>query len=70
MEKIHRERCLETLKPCVFKVAPSFWFLNVNTPIFDETVFKLSQEDVVKNFLAVHRQNVDQIASLVLYVLL
>ena len=35
--------CLET-----FKVAPSFWFLNINMPIFFvETVFKLSQEDVV-----------------------
>ena len=31
-----------------FKVAPSFWFLNINMPIFFvETVFKQSQEDVV-----------------------
>ena len=29
------------------KVAPSFLFLNINMPIFVETVFKLSQEDVV-----------------------
>ena len=50
-----------------FKVALSFWFLIINMPnFFVETVFKLSQED----FLAVHRQNVDQIACLFLYVLL
>ena len=33
-----------------YKVAPSFSCLNINMPIFNETVFKLFQEDVVKIF--------------------
>ena len=27
------------------KMAPSFWFLNINMPFFVETISKLSQED-------------------------
>ena len=33
-----------------FKVAPSFWFLNTNVPIFVETMFQRFQEDVVQIF--------------------
>ena len=53
------------------KVAPSFWFLNINMPIFLLQPFSnCLRKTWFKNFLAVHRQNVDQIACLFLYVLL
>ena len=51
------------------KVAPSFWFLNINMPIFCCCSFKIVSGRRGSNFVAVHRQNVDQIACLFLYVM-
>ena len=53
-----------------FKVAPSFWFLNINMPIFLLKPFPNCLRKTWFKFLGVHRQNVDQIACLFLYVLL
>ena len=53
-----------------FKVAPSFWFLNINVLIFCCNSFKIISGGRGSNFVAVHRQNVDQIAYLFLYVML
>ena len=50
--------------------APSFWFLNINVLIFCCNSFKIVSGGRGSNFVAVHRQNVDQISYLFLYVML
>ena len=61
---------LVNVKQYKVKVAPSFWFLNINMPIFCWNRFQTVSARRGSNFLAVHRQNVDQIACRFLYVLL
>ena len=52
------------------KVAPSFWFFNMSVLIFCCNSFKIVSGGRGSNFVAVHRQNVDQIAYLFLYAML
>ena len=51
-------------------MAPSFWFLSINVPIFCCNSFEIVSGRRGSNFVAVHRQNVGQIACLFLYVML
>ena len=56
--------------PLLLKVAPSLRFLNKNALIFCCNSFKIVSGGRGSNFVAVHGQNVDQIAYLFLYVML
>ena len=52
-----------------FKVAPSFWFLNINVSIFCWNHVETVSGRRGSNFLALRLRNVDQTASVFLYVL-
>ena len=49
--------------PKSWKIAPSFWFLNMNMPIFCCNSFEIVSGRCGSNFVAVHHQTVDQICT-------
>ena len=49
------------------KVAPSFWFLNINVPIFCWNHVQTVSGRRGSNFLALYRRNFDQIACVFYY---